>query len=102
MAEQDNKPNGDGQGQQAAAAPAEDKFIWVASGRTDDRVALTEKDERHPNGEAFVATKTPTKVWHTDKIEAALRAGVIVKTDEPVAVPVVTETEPTAPKKTGK
>jgi len=60
-------------------------IIWVRSARKDNRVAFTEKDERHPvYGEAFVAGSTPRRVFATDGIKSAILAGKIEKCDPPL------------------
>jgi hypothetical protein len=61
------------------------KLIWVQSGKNDGRVALFEQDERHPNGEAFVA-ETPVQVAITLLVERKLVSGELVKVDEPKKV----------------
>jgi hypothetical protein len=64
------------------------KLIWVKPGRDDGRVALFERDSRHPGGEAFVAGP-PVQVAVTTLVERKLNTGELVETTEPK--PVVEE-----------
>jgi hypothetical protein len=64
--------------------PKDAGTVWVVSGRSDNRVALYEKDRRHPiMGEAFVAGKTPTEVYRTNMVERYLREEVIRVVEKP-------------------
>lgn len=55
------------------------KFVTVKSGRKDNRTALWETSPDHPDGEIFVAGDTPVKAARTRRVEAALKAGVLVE-----------------------
>ncbi len=47
-----------------------------------DVVAFSERDEQHPNGEAFIAGNSPVEVTLTENLVAALNAGEIVEVPE--------------------
>lgn len=82
---------------QVAEADGEN-FLWVKSGRSDNKTALFEKDPRHPvNGEAFVATEAPTLVFMTKKVSEALRHGVIIECGPPETENKIPRTAPTPP-----
>lgn len=49
------------------------KTQWVVSNRKDDRVAIWEKDDAHPGGEAYVAGKVPEEVAMTPEMSLRLR-----------------------------
>jgi hypothetical protein len=48
-----------------------------------DPVALWEKDERHPGGEAYIAGDTPVQVACTERVAAKLRAYELLEVVEP-------------------
>lgn len=58
-------------------------YIYVVSGRDDDRVVLTERHEDHPNGEVFVAGKTPVRVAKTLLVALKLRNEELVEVEAP-------------------
>lgn len=51
--------------------------ILVRSARDDDKVALWEPDDTHPEGEAFIAGKRPTLVAPTPGVMLAIRNGQV-------------------------
>lgn len=58
------------------------KLIWVQAAKNDGRVALFEKDDRHPGGEAFVAEK-PVQVAITQVVEKKLKDGILKEVSAP-------------------
>lgn len=58
------------------------ELIWVKSNLSDGRVALWERAEAHPTGEAFVA-QTPVQVALTPAVERGLADGRLVECDAP-------------------
>lgn len=84
----------------------ESKYIWVISGRKDDRVALYEKNAAHPvppggtpdEGEAYVAGSRPVEVGVTPLVAEKIRNGQLIEVKEPpkklqAEAPKPTETE---------
>jgi len=58
--------------------------MWVESGREDDSVVLFERDDAHPDGEAFVGGRgIPEHVARTAKVEAGLESGELIESHEP-------------------
>jgi hypothetical protein len=55
------------------------EIITVKSNRKDNRVALWEKDERHPEGEIFVAGEKVVKAAKTPAVAKKLRDGELVE-----------------------
>lgn len=55
--------------------------ILVKSGRTDNKVVLWEKDERHPGGEVWVdgTMANPVEVYPTDVVRGRLADGQLVE-----------------------
>jgi hypothetical protein len=67
-----------------------DNFIYVVSGRADNRVALWERDTRHPDGEIWITSKTrPVQAFETSAITEKLHTKELVKTTK--AGPKITE-----------
>jgi hypothetical protein len=59
-------------------------LLWVHSNRTDDRVVLSERDPKHPEGGwAFVGGAAPALVARTPAVEAKLRSGEMLEIPEP-------------------
>ena len=59
-----------------------DDFVYVRSGRNDNRVALSEVDAAHPGGSAFVAQGMVRKVGYTPFVAAQIREGLLVEVSE--------------------
>ena len=59
------------------------QVFWGMSARTDDRVVVYERDNRHPGGEAFIAGPTPDFVYRTPQINQLVMQGMIVEVPEP-------------------
>lgn len=57
--------------------------LWVMSNRVDDRVVLSERDDRHPGGEAFVAGSAPEHVFRTPMVAQLLNDGLLIEVPEP-------------------
>lgn len=77
----------------AATDPEDVEYLWVKSGREDDRVALSERDDLHPADvygihEAYVAGRDsrPTLVALTAAVDRGLRNGDIKEVDEDAVV----------------
>lgn len=71
----DEKPN-------TALAPApkaesRDASIWVIPTEPEPKVVMWERDDEHPDGEAFVYGGTPAHVGRTARVEALLKTGVL-------------------------
>lgn len=66
------------------------KLIWVASTRTDNRVALWDIHPDHPadekgRHEVFISTKEPVQVAETAAVLGKLRSGELRRVDTPKA-----------------
>lgn len=59
------------------------KMLFVKSGREDNRVALWERDPRHPDGEVFITGDQPVKVARTSAVAARLNSGSLVEVSVP-------------------
>jgi hypothetical protein len=65
------------------------QYIWVKSARSDDRVALYERDPRHPadawgRHEVYVAGDgPPVRVAKTERVLERIRAGDLVEVPAP-------------------
>jgi len=57
-------------------------YIYVRSGRSDNRVALSEVDEAHPGGTAFVAQGMTRKVGYTPFVADQIRQGFLVEVND--------------------
>lgn len=83
--------------QQGGNAPSDEtsqkpKTIFVKSTLKmnedgSSKVALWEKDARHPGGEAYIAGDKPVEVGETAQVSKLLRDGVIVKASAPQSPP---------------
>lgn len=70
--------------------------IVVRSTLPDGRVALWDRDKRHPGGEVFIADGHAThQVARTDMVEQRIREGSLIIVPKKPAKPVV-EAEPVA------
>jgi len=77
-------------------------IITVQSGRDDDRVVLWERNPEHPEGEAYVAGKTPVRVARTSEVGIRLsRRDLVEVTAAPPPPEPAPETtpEPVVPSK---
>jgi hypothetical protein len=63
------------------------ELITVRGNHDGGGVALNEKNEAHPSGEAFVIGNMVAQVAKTPEVEQRLWSGLLVETDEPVTVP---------------
>jgi hypothetical protein len=58
--------------------------IWVQATR-GERVALWERDPRHPGGEVWVAGEAPQEVYPTPTVHRLLREGALTLVEAPQA-----------------
>lgn len=58
-------------------------MLTVRSTRTDGRVVLFERDERHPDGEAFVASDAPAEVGDTPMVRLKIAQGSLELVEQP-------------------
>ena len=98
---------------------AELNLIWVKSGLEDNRVALFERNEEHPEGEAYVAGHVRNKldadgrvvlgddgkpitepvivqVARTPKVKAKLLSGELIEVDPPKVAATETKADKAA------
>jgi len=63
------------------------ELITVRGNHDGGGVALNERSEAHPSGEAFIVGHMVAQVAKTLEVEQRLLSGLLVATDEPVTVP---------------
>lgn len=87
MSDQDpNAPQGDNSLTNEAAQKPKTIIVKSTLKINEDgssKVALWEKDARHPGGEAYIAGDKPVEVGETAQVSKLLRDGVIVKASAP-------------------
>jgi hypothetical protein len=63
------------------------KTLWVEAGKKDRSVALSEVDELHPDGEAWVVgypnERNPVEVGRTPLVQQKLISGELVEVEAP-------------------
>lgn len=69
-------------------------YLFVTSGRDDNRVALFDRDPRHPETEVFIAGDRVVKVAETPRVARYLREGRLVRVDLSPSDEEETETAP--------
>jgi hypothetical protein len=69
--------------------------IWVQATR-GERVALWERDPRHPGGEVWVAGEAPQEVYPTPTVHRLLREGALTLVEAPQDAPPAPEATPAA------
>lgn len=60
------------------------EYVTVKSGRRDNTVALWEVHPEHPDGEIFIAGDAEVQSARTRRVDAALKAGILVEVSAPV------------------
>lgn len=70
-------------------------LMTVKGTLSDNRVALWERDDRHPNGEAFIAGDGLAQVYPTPAVKRRLADGLLtdVTPTKPVAKPKADKTD---------
>ena len=63
------------------------ELITVRGNHDGGGVALSERNEAHPSGEAFIVGNMVAQVAKTPEVAQRIASGLLVVTDEPVTVP---------------